>query len=441
MDGTAMNLTDKIDRFFKISERGSSIKTEILAGATTFMTMVFLVAVHPAIMAGAGMDKGAMATVTLLTAAIFTALCGLYCNIPFALATAMGTNGLFAFSIVASGAATWQTALGINFISGMIFVLITVCGIREKIILIVPKGLKITLGAVVGIFIAATGLCNVKLVALSGSGFLALGDVMNGEVGLFTITLVLILVFTVRGWKAGIIIAMAAGTIIGIPMGLTGVPEYLVSMPPSIMPIAFKLDIRSALSIAYIPFLLVFFVNDFFSTLGTLLGCAGKAELLDEDGNLPDMKKPFLVDAVGTVAGTVMGTSTVTTYVQSAAGIEAGGRTGLTSVCCAAFFLLSLFFTPIALMVPNAVNSAALVVIGVSMLTGMKDLDYTSAVEYLPAFIAIVGTAYTYNLATGLSLGIIAHIIVMVSAGRIRQVHWTSYVLAVPLAYYLVRLA
>lgn len=320
------------------------------------MTMVFLVAVHPAIMAGAGMDKGAMATVTLLTAAIFTALCGLYCNIPFALATAMGTNGLFAFSIVASGAATWQTALGINFISGMIFVLITVCGIREKIILIVPKGLKITLGAVVGIFIAATGLCNVKLVALSGSGFLALGDVMNGEVGLFTITLVLILVFTVRGWKAGIIIAMAAGTIIGIPMGLTGVPEYLVSMPPSIMPIAFKLDIRSALSIAYIPFLLVFFVNDFFSTLGTLLGCAGKAELLDEDGNLPD-------------------------------------------------------------------------------------LDYTSAVEYLPAFIAIVGTAYTYNLATGLSLGIIAHIIVMVSAGRIRQVHWTSYVLAVPLAYYLVRLA
>ena len=278
MDGTAMNLTDKIDRFFKISERGSSIKTEILAGATTFMTMVFLVAVHPAIMAGAGMDKGAMATVTLLTAAIFTALCGLYCNIPFALATAMGTNGLFAFSIVASGAATWQTALGINFISGMIFVLITVCGIREKIILIVPKGLKITLGAVVGIFIAATGLCNVKLVALSGSGFLALGDVMNGEVGLFTITLVLILVFTVRGWKAGIIIAMAAGTIIGIPMGLTGVPEYLVSMPPSIMPIAFKLDIRSALSIAYIPFLLVFFVNDFFSTLGTLLGCAGKAE-------------------------------------------------------------------------------------------------------------------------------------------------------------------
>lgn len=431
----------KIDLFFKISKRGSTIKTEIIAGLTTFLTMIFLVAVHPSIMMNAGMDKSAMATVTLLTAAIFTAICGIYCNIPFALATAMGTNALFAFSIVASGAASWQVALGINFISGIIFVLLTLFGIRKVMVSIIPKGIKAALGAIIGVFIAATGFSNVKLINVTESGFLELGNVLNVEVALFVFTIVLILIFMVRKWKAGILIAMIIGTLLGIPLGITNIPERLISLPPSIMPIAFKVDIIGAIKFSYIPFILVFFVNDFFSTLGTLIGCGQKADLLDENGDFPNIEKPFLVDSIGTVVGTVMGTSTVTTYVQSAAGIEAGGKTGLTSLSTAFFFIVALFFTPLALMVPNAVNSAALVMIGISMLDGLKNVDFSNRVEYLPALIGLIGTTYTYNLATGLSLGLISHILVMISSGKIKEIHWSTYILAIPLIYYLVFLA
>lgn len=434
------NLTNAMDRYFKVTERGSTVKTEIMAGLTTFMVMIFLAAVHPSIMAQAGMDKGAMVTTTLLSAAIFTIICGVYCNMPFALATAMGSNALIAFTIVGSGAASWQVALGMNFISGIIFVLLTVFGLRDKIVNVVPKSVKLTMGAIVGVFLVGTGLGNVKMISVTGSGFLTLQNLRTPEIALFALTLVLIMIFMARNFKSGILLAMAIGTLVGIPMGITTLPDKLISLPPSIEPIAFKLDILGALKFAYIPFIFVFFVGDFFSTLGTVLGCGQKANLLDENGNLPEINKPFLVDSVGTVVGTLMGTNTVTTYVQSAAGVEAGGRTGLTALSTGFFFLVALFFTPIALMVPNPVSAAALVMIGISMLTGLKSLNFDDATEYLPALIGLMGAIFSYNIAVGVSLGIIAHVLVMVCSGKAKEIHWSAYLLTIPLAYYLIYL-
>lgn len=431
----------KLDNYFKITERDSTITTEVIAGATSFMTLVFLIAVHPAIMANAGMDKGAMATVTIVSAMLFTAILGLWCNLPFVLATAMGSNALIAYSIVGAGIATWEVALGMNFISGILFVIISVTGLRETIVKVIPRGLKVTMGAAVGVFITATGLSNVRLIGMKESGFLMLGDIANPEVILAVITIVLILGFQARKMKSGLLVAMIIGTIVGIPMGLTTIPTSIISMPPSMEPLMFKLDIAGAMQLAFIPFILAFFMGDFFSTVGNLFGIGAKAQLLDEDGNFPDIKKPFIVDAVGTVAGTVMGTNTVTIYAQSAAGVEAGGRTGLTAVSCAFFFVIALFFTPLALMVPNAVSSAALIVIGMSMLTCMAELDYTDVTEYLPAFVSVMGTTFTYNIATGLTLGIFACIITKVAAGRAKELHWSIYILALPLVYYIIALA
>lgn len=434
-------LNQRLDKYFHLTERGTTIKTEMVAGATAFMTLAFLIAVHPSIMGSCGMDKGTMATVTIVSAMLFTLACGLYCNIPFVLATAMGSNALIAYSIVGAGIASWQVALGMNFISGVIFVIISVCNIREMVVKIIPKGLKITMGAAVGLFITATGMSNVKLIEMSNAGFLGLGDLNGSEVILTGITIVLILAFTSRKMKSGLLLAMVIGTVIGIPMGLTTVPKQLVSMPPSMAPVAFQLDIPGALKLAYIPFILAFFMGDFFSTVGNLFGIGAKANLLDEDGNFPEIKKPFLVDAIGTCVGTVMGTNTVTIYAQSAAGVEAGGRTGLTAVGCAICLGLSLFFTPIALMVPNGVSSAALITIGLGMMTCMEKLDYSDVTEYLPAFASVIGTAYTYNIATGLTLGILTCVITKTASGRIKELHPGIYILAVPLFYYLIKLA
>lgn len=434
-------LNEALDSFFHLKERGTTVRTELVAGATSFMTLAFLIAVHPSIMASCGMDKGAMATVTIVSAMIFTLICGLYCNIPFVLATAMGSNALIAYSIVGAGITTWQVALGMNFISGVIFVIISVCNIREMVVKVIPKGLKITMGAAVGMFITATGMSNVKLIRLNDSGFLKLGDLHSPEIILTGITLLLILAFTSRKMKSGLLLAMVIGTVIGIPMGLTTVPSHLISMPPSMAPVAFKLDIPGALKLVYVPFILAFFMGDFFSTVGNLFGIGSKANLLDEEGNFPDIKKPFIVDAVGTCVGTVMGTNTVTIYAQSAAGVEAGGRTGLTAVGCAICLGLALFFTPVALMVPNSVSSAALITIGLGMLTCMEKLDYSDFTEYMPAFASVMGTAYTYNIATGLTLGIITCVITKLAAGKAKELHPAIYIIAVPLLYYLIALA
>lgn len=353
----------------------------------------------------------------------------------------MGANAIIAYSIVGAGIASWQVALGMNFIAGIVFVLIGVFNLQDVIVKIIPKGVKLTMGGAIGLFITMTGLGNVKLIQLSSSGFLKLGSLGSREVLLTGITLILIIVFTARGMKIALLLSMILGTIIGIPMGLTKIPSHIVSMPPSMSPLLFKLDIRDALNLAYAPFILALFMGAFSSTIGNLLGIGSKANLLDENGNYPGFKKPFLLGAIGSLLAPLLGTNNICMYAQSAAGVEAGGRTGLTAVSTAACFIATLFLIPVALMVPNAVASATLIVIGLNMLTCLEKLEFSDYTEYLPAVVTVFATGFTYNIATGLSLGVLTCVIAKVGSGRAKELHWSAYLVAAALCYYMAALA
>ena len=304
-----------LERLFHLSEYDTDVRTEISAGITTFMTMAYVMIVHPSIMAAAGMPVAEMAVVTAITSGLFTLMMGLYANRPFALAPAMGSNVFFASTLVAGGIATWQQALGMVFISGMTFVALTVLGFREMIVKTIPKCIKVSIGAALGLFIAQLGMKNAGWMVAQGS--LAIGDLTTPGAILAMIGFVIIAVMMSRGVKGALLWGILLTSAIGIPMGVTQLPTKIISLPPSIAPIAFKLDILGTLKLSFVPAMFIFFTGDFFSTLGTVLGVGGKAGL-DENGDLPGIEKPFLVDALGTVVGALLGTSTVTTYVESA---------------------------------------------------------------------------------------------------------------------------
>jgi AGZA family xanthine/uracil permease-like MFS transporter len=433
-------LAASIDKYFRIEERSTTIPTEIMAGLVTFMTTAYVFVVHPGIMAGAGLPVGPMVVITALIGGLATLFMAFYANMPFALLPGMGSNALFAFSLVATGTVTWQVGLGMVFISGVIFILLTVLGIRDLIVKMIPKGLKLAVPAAVGLFITQLGFSNAGLLDFSGANLLTMGDVHTPQVALALITFLIII--ALKGYKVrgAILYSLLLGTIIGIPMGVTIVPETFFAAPPSISEIAFKLDILGALKFAYIPVIFTFFFSDFFSTLGTLIGVGGKAGLLDEDGNLPDINKPFLVDAVATLVGSVLGTTVVTTYVESAAGVEAGGRTGLTALTTSICYFLMLLFTPIVMMIPAAVTAPALVIIGLLMLSTLQNLDFNDFTELLPAFVTIVFTAYTFNLATGISAGILSYVFLKTVTLKHKELHWGLYILCIPLVYYFISL-
>ncbi len=430
--GTRMGL---LERVFRLSEHGTDAKTEVSAGITTFMTMAYVVIVHPAIMSGAGMPVGPMTVVTALTTAIFTLLMGLYTNLPFALAPAMGSNAFFAYTLVAAGVVTWQQALAMVFISGVLFILLTVLGFREVIVGMVPTSIKVSIGAAVGLFIAQLGFSGAGFMTFN-NGMLALGDIkapgaLLAIAGFFVTAILMSL--KIRG---ALLWGILATTAIGIPMGITQLPDSIFALPPSIAPVAFKLDILGALKFSLIPSMFVFFSGDFFSTMGTLLGVSSKAGFLDENGDLPNIEKPFLVDGIGTAVGALLGTSTVTTYVESAAGVEDGGRTGLTAVVTAVSFFLLIFLTPIATVIPGQATAPALILIGLLMLPAIKEIDFSDFTESLPAFITILFTAYTFNLANGISLGIITYVVLKLASGRRQEIPVGMYALCVPLLYY-----
>ena len=364
-----------IEKLFKLKERDTNIKTEVTAGITTFMTMAYILVLQPMFMGAAGMDVGAVTVVTAILSAVFSIFMGLYTNLPFALAPAMGSNAFFAYTLVAGGVVNWETGLGMVFISGVVFILLTIFGLREVIVNLIPKNIKYAIGVAVGFYIVLLGFKNGGLMTLEG-GSIAMGDVKSPGVLLTIIGLVIVVFLQARKIKGGVLIAIILTTLIGIPMGITNVPESLVTMPPSIEPIAFKLDIIAALKWSFFPLMFTFFVGDFFSTLGTLLGVSAKANLLDENGDLPEINKPFLVDAIATVVGAIMGSTVVTTYIESAAGVEEGGRTGFTAVVTGICFALTVFITPIAGMIPSEATAPALILIGLLMITGIKNIEF-----------------------------------------------------------------
>ncbi|MGM0603866.1 MAG: NCS2 family permease [Bacillota bacterium] len=433
-EAKTQNIKEEND-FFALEANNTDVKTEVLAGLTTFMTMAYVIIVHPSIMSAAGMPVGAMTVVTALVTGIFTLFMGLYTNLPYALAPAMGSNAFMAYTLVASGLTTWQQALAMVFISGITFIILTVLGFREVIVEMVPTSIKTSIGAAIGLFIAQLGFSSAGFMDFQ-NGLLTAGNIKTPGAILAIIGFFLIASLMALKVKGALFWGIIATTIIGIPMGITQIPDTFISMPPSIAPIAFKLDISGALKFSFIPLMFVFFSGDFFSTMGTLLGVSAKAGFLDEDGNLPNIEKPFLVDGIATTVGALMGTSTVTTYVESAAGVEEGGRTGLTAVVTAAAFFLMIFLTPLAAIIPGQATAPALILIGLMMMPAIKEIDFDDITESLPAFVTVIFTAYTFNLANGISLGIISYVLIKLVSGRKDEIPVGLYFLCIPLFYY-----
>lgn len=426
-----------LDSYFKISERKSNVKTELGAGLATFMTMSYILIVHPTIMKAAGMPQDQVFTVTALTSCIFTLLMGIYAKLPFALAPAMGSNAFLAFTLVGSGNITWQQGLAMNIISGIIFLLMSLFGFREVIVKFLPKSLKLGIGATVGIFLIELGFKNGSLMKIANNS-ISIGDIKSPATltALFGIGVTAVLV--AKKVRCDMLLGIIAATVIGIPLGVTKLPSSIIALPASINDIAFKLDFSNIFSIEILPILFVFFVGDFFSTLGTLLGVSEKAGLLDENGDLPEIQKPFLVDALGTVVGALCGTTTITTFVESAAGVGAGGRTGLTAVFTSIFFFISLFLSPLALMVPAAATAPALIIMGTLMLSGLKNVEYDNFTESFPVFFMVVATAFTNSISNGVGAGIISYVIVKVGAGKYKEVGIGLYILAAIMVFYFI---
>lgn len=432
------NETGFLDRYFNISERNSSIKVELGAGLATFMTMSYILIVHPLIMKGAGMPMNEVFTVTALMSFIFTFLMGIYAKLPFALAPAMGSNAFLAMTLVGSGAVTWQQGLAMNFVSGVIFLVFSIFGIREIIVKFLPKSLKLGIGATVGIFLIELGFKNGGLMKVA-NGSISIGDIGSPAAITAICGIFVTAILSARRVKCDMLLGIVIATIIGIPLGITKIPESIVALPSGISNIAFKLDFSNILSIKVLPILFVFFVGDFFSTLGTLLGVSEKAGLLDENGDLPEIQKPFLVDALGTVVGAVSGTTTITTFVESAAGVGAGGRTGLTAIFTSIFFFFSLFLSPLALMVPAAATAPALIIMGTLMLGGMRNIEYDNFTESFPVFFMVVVTAFTNSISNGVGAGIIAYVLVKVGAGKYKDISLGLYVLAAIMVFYFIK--
>ncbi|WP_170763493.1 NCS2 family permease [Ruegeria lacuscaerulensis] len=438
--GEAKSPKGLLERYFRLSDNNTTVGSEAMGGLANFMTLAYVIIVHPLILSNAGMDQAALTTTTIIAMVVVTAACGLYAKMPFVLAPGMGANGFFAFSIVGAGLATWQGALAVNFISGVIFIVITALGIRRFMVNIMLAGMKFALAPLIGLFLCLLGLMNMGILE-HGRRSMVLGDIHTPAAVVAGIAFITILFFQARKSKGAIVYGILLATAVGVPLGVTTVPDSLIGLPSSIAPISFQLDLKEAMNLAFIPLIFAFFVSDFFGTTATLYAVGGKMGKLDEKGEFEEADKVFMVDAVGTTAGTLIGTSTITTYAESAAGVEAGGRTGLTAIFTALIFSVMLLFTPIALMVPAAAAGAALFLVGASMLTTLEGMKFDDPTEFLPAIISVIMTAFTFNIATGLSVGIILAAAMKLFAGRGREVHWFLYVMCVPLVYYLLTLA
>ncbi len=403
---------------FAFKERGSNVLTEVIAGFTTFATMAYVLIVHTGMMVDAGMDGTGVMLATALISGVITIVMGLFSDLPFALAPGMGTNAILAYTLVAGGACDWQTGIGMIMISGLIFLLLSIFRIREKVVEWIPKILKVGVGAGVGIFLIRLSVVNAALVAPDFGG---LGDFTDPNVLLAAIGLgiTLFLYFfrvTIKGRtyviRGSLLFSIIITTIIGICMGLVEVPEKLFTTNAlaSLGNVAFKFDIKSAFNISFFSLILVFFMSDFFSTLGTALGVAGKAGMLDEEGNLPVIGKVFLVDSIGTCVGACFGLTTVTTYVESASGVEAGGRSGLTSMVTGLLFLASMFLAPIFLMIPTAATAPALICIGISMMQTLGNVDFSDS-EWYPVCIMLLVSLFC-GLAQAIAIGMVCYCLI-----------------------------
>ncbi len=421
-----------MEKLFKLKEHNTSVKVEILAGLTTFMTMAYILIVNPIILSDAGMDFGAVFTATAIAAAVATLVMALLANLPFALAPGMGLNAFFAYAVVIGMGYSWQFALTAVFLEGIIFLILTAFNIREAIINSIPQTIKKAISVGIGLFIAFIGLDNAGIIIGEQGTIVSLGVVTSGTGLLAIIGIVItgiLLVFKVRG---ALLIGIVATTIIGFPMGITTLPAAGSSWaPPSLAPILFKFDFSKILSLDMLIVLFTFLFVDMFDTVGTLIGVSTKAGLLDKDGNLPKVKAALFADAVGTTVGACLGTSTVTTYVESAAGVAEGGKTGLTAFTTAILFLLALFVSPLFLMIPSAATAPVLVMVGLFMISPIKEVNFEDFTEAIPAFLTIIMMPLTYSIADGIMFGMLSYIALKALTGKAKDVHVITYIVGI----------
>lgn len=413
-----------LENYFKISERGSTVKQEVIGGITTFLAMSYIIFVNPAILGDAGMDRGALITVTCLASALATLLSGVWANAPFALAPGMGLNAFFTYTLVLGKGVPWQTALGIVFISGFFFLILSIGGIREKIANAIPLPLKIAVGGGIGMFITLIGLKNMGVVVANDATLVALGPITT-TVLIGVAGLIVSMVLEIERVKGGMLIGILVSTILAFITGNVDIPSQFISMPPSAAPIAMKLDIVGALKLSLIGPIFSFMFVDLFDTLGTLISCSKQMGMVDEKGHIQGLGKMLYTDVSATIAGAMMGTSTVTTFVESAAGVAIGARTGLASVVTALMFIGALFFAPIVGVVPAYATAPALIIVGGYMFKNVKDLDFTDMKSLFPAFIIIVAMPLTYSISIGLSLGFLAYILLHLLTGDFKKINFT----------------
>ncbi|WP_262122936.1 NCS2 family permease [Anaerococcus sp. Marseille-Q5996] len=420
------------ERAFKLREHGTDQKTEIMAGITTFMTMSYILAVNPAILSDAGMDAGAVFTATILASLVAMLIMAFYANMPFGLSAGMGLNAFFAYTVVNQMGMSWQFALTAVFLEGLIFIVLSFTGIREALFNAIPINLKKAVSVAIGLFIALIGLINAGIVGV-GDISLELGNIASKEGFVFFFALVIMVVLTARNVKGALLWGILASTVVSLFLGVTALPDgnAIVSRPPSVAPIAFKLDFSKVFSFEMFSVLFSFLFVDIFDTLGTLTGVATKAKMLDENGNLADGSKALLADAVGTTFGSLLGTSTITTFVESSAGVAEGGRTGLTTLSTAICFAIAAFFFPLFSIIPAQSTAAALVVVGLFMLSTVVEINFSDITEAFPAFMTILMMPATYSIAEGISFGMISYAGIKLLTGRGKEVSPLVYGLAV----------
>ncbi len=418
-----------LESFFKLSEHDTTVRTELLAGLTTFLTLAYIVFVNPTILAAAGMDKGAVFVATCLAAAIGTAVMGLYANYPVALAPGMGLNAYFTYGVVLGMGHTWQVALGAVFLSGIIFIALSVLPVREWIVNAIPRSLKISISAGIGLFLAIIALKNAGIVVDHPATLVTLGDLNKPEPILAALGFVGIAILTARRIPGAIIIAILGVTAIGVVSGVSQ-SGGIISMPPSLAPTFLARDIKGALDIGLVAIIFAFLFVDLFDTAGTLVGLAHRAGLLDENGRLPRLRQALMADSTATLCGAALGTSTTTSYIESAAGINAGGRTGLTACTVAALFLACLFLSPLAGTVPAYATAPALLFVACLMVRGLAEIDWDDITDVAPAVITAISMPLTFSIATGIGFGFISYAVIKTFSGRADEAPVSVWVLA-----------
>lgn len=422
-----------MEKLFKLKERGTTVSKEIIAGITTFLAMAYILAVNPGMLGETGMGFGPVFTATAIASAIATLVMAFWANLPVALAPGMGLNAFFTYTVCFGMGCSWQLALTAVFVEGIIFIVLSIFGIREKIINAIPSGMKKAVAVGIGLFIALIGLANAGIVSSDTGTIIGFVNFnMSSKTAIVAMLgLVITIVLYLLKVPGAILLAIIATTIIGIPFGVTTIPENWKPFSLPAAPLFCKFEWASVLSVKFFVIMFTFLFTDLFDTIGTLMGVTQQANLVDKDGNIPNAKAALMSDSIGTVVGACLGTSTVTSFVESSSGVAAGGRTGLTSVTTGVLFLLALFMTPIFALIPSAATAPALIFVGFLMLQQVVDIDFKDPTEGIPAFITIMVMPFSYSISKGIAFGMIAYVIAKCAGKKVKDIPVATWILAV----------